>query len=1055
MHDSAGRTDRASAAISRVPTPRRGAAQAPRAWICLLPALLAAAWIAPASARGLKPAPRPIAAPVTGTPAPDFAATARSLDSCCYLNAIATDDLNGDGWQDVVSGLGLGYSFSVLLSTGPGTYADPVVYPVGTPELTRVVLALGDMNGDGHTDVVATGTTPGGLWLYPGDGLGGFGAPRALSLGAASFPQSVAVADLDADGHLDIVTANGETANASVLLGNGDGGFAGTVNFPIAPGPEGMAVGDVDGDGDADIVTAGRQDQALSVLSGDGAGGFSAPTLFAVGRAEPWGVAIADVDGDGHPDLVSSNSGVDGSEFPPIELPGSVSVLRSDGQGGFESPLQIDFEDPGRAHTVAIADLTADGHLDIAVTQTNANVATVLVGDGTGGFDTRLVRPTGQQAGPLTVADVTGDGHPDVVTGNSESISILPSDGAGGIGFPGRFAAGAVPFAVAAVDLDADTHADLLTVNSVDGTVSVRLGDGTRSPATAGTHAVGGNPTSIATGDLNGDGHADAVTADFGGGTVSVLLGDGEGGFAASVAYGVGEGFQSPYAVALGDANGDGRLDVATANTNFENEGITVLLGDGAGGFGAATTYRAGPVRDNTPQGILMSDVTGDGHADIVTANIGSSSLSLLVGDGSGEFAPAQSLTAGVGPVMVATGDVDGDGRADLVSLDHTGQSVSVLTGAGNGQFAAAQTYPICPDRSDLLANPWPWGLALADVDGDGSPDIVTANTQNDTVSVLPNDGTGAFPRYFNFGAGARPGAVAVADIDGDGSADLVTANRENRDVSVLFARNGAGIADLAVDVGATPGNVGPGETMTFEATLANRGPDAAGFPGIGFAFDAELDDLELSTPAGWSCDAPDVGGGATSIACAADALAADAGADFVATASAPASADGDVITMTAAATSTTPDADPGNNSDSVSVSVDAMADLAVAISGPPVFVRGTVATYTIELDNLGPATAPQASLAIRLNVPAHSVVLTAPAGWTCVAQPSAAYVASCTRAGTVPVGDGGSFDVAVTIGNRLFPPRIAVRARAASAAGDPDPSDNTATLTSRLGRAR
>lgn len=1025
----------------------------PGQWrLALLLALLAAGWMPLGMAQVARPVPGRIEHRAGEPPAPVLAATARSLDGCCYLNAITSADLNGDGWQDIVSGNGLGYDFSVLLSNGPGTYADPVNTPVGTPELSRVVLALGDMNGDGHTDVVAAGTTSDGLWLYLGNGLGGFGTPRALALGAGAFPQSVAVADLDADGALDIVTANGDTANASVLLGDGAGGFADTANFPIAPGPESIAIGDVNGDGHADIVTAARLDQALSVLSGDGNGGFSAPALLAVGRADPWGVAIADIDGDGHADLISSNAGSDGSEFPPPELPGSVSVLRSNGQGGFEAPVLIDLEDPGRAHAVAIADLTADGHADIAVTQTNGNVATVLVGDGSGGFDTRLVRPTGHQPGPLTIADVTGDGRPDLVAGNSESISILPSDGAGGIGFAGRFAAGAVPFAVAAVDLDADADADLLTVNSVDSTVSVRLGNGTREPAAAGTHAVGASPTSIATGDLNGDGAADAVTADFGGSTVSVLLGDGSGGFAAAIPFSVGEGFQSPYAVALGDANGDGRLDVATVNTNLENEGISVLLGDGAGGLGAATIHRVGPEPYNSPQGILMSDVTGDGRADIVTANIGTSSLSLLVGDGSGGFAPAQSLTAGAGPVMVAAGDVDGDGRIDIISLDHTGQSVSVLRGAGNGAFAAAQTYAIYPE-SGFSSSPWPWGLAVADVDGDGRVDIATANTQNDTVSVLTNDGTGAFPRYFNFGAGARPGAVAVADIDGDGRADVITANRENRDVSVLFAGGGAGSADLAVDAGATPGSVDPGDVMLFEAALANGGPDAAGFPGIGFAFDAELADLDVGAPAGWSCDTPDVGGGVTSIACNADALAAGDIADFVASATAPGSSEGDVITMTAAATSTAQDPNLADNSDAVSVSVGAIADLAVAIAGPPVYVRGTVATYAIEVGNGGPATAPQATLAIHINAPAHSVALTAPSGWTCVAQPSATYAANCTRSGAAPVGNA-AFDMAVTIGRKLFPPRLRIRATAASSADDPDPSDNAATLTARLGRA-
>lgn len=1036
---------------SRSPFPQHAATRSSS--LVLLLVLLAAACVAaPTSADNLRATSKPVMSKHAGTARPvAFAPTARSLDGCCYLNAMATADLNGDGHQDIVSGNGLGYDFSVLLSTSPGAYADPVNYAVGTPDLSRVVLALSDMNSDGHTDVVAAGTTSGGLWLYAGDGLGGFGAPRALSLGAGAFPQSVAVADIDADGHLDIVTANGETANASVLLGDGAGGFADTANFPIAPGPESMAIGDVDGDGHADIVTAGRQGDALSLLSGDGSGGFSAPTLLPVGRAAPWGVAIADIDGDGHPDLVSSNAASDGSEFPPPELPGSVSVLRSDGQGGFEAAVRIDLEDPGRAHAVAVADLTADGHADIAVTQTNGNVATVLVGDGSGGFDSRLVRPTGHQPGPLAIADVTGDGRPDLVMGNSESISILPGDGAGGIGFAGRFAAGAAPFAVAAVDLDADAHVDLLTANLGDGTVSVLLGNGTRNPTAAGTHPVGDSPSSIATGDLDGDGHADAVTADFGDGTVSVLLGDGNGGFAAATSFSVGEGFQSPYAVALGDANGDGRLDVATVNTNLENEGISVLLGDGAGGFGTATIHRVGPEPYNSPQGILMSDVTGDGRADIVTANIGTSSLSLLVGDGSGDFAPAFSLTAGAGPVMVAAGDVDGDGRVDLVSLDHTGQSVSVLRGTGSGAFAAAQTYAIHPEAG-FSSSPWPWGLAVVNVDDDGKLDIATANTQNDTISVLINDGTGAFPQYLNFGAGARPGAVAVADIDGDGHADVITANRENRDVSVLFAGGGAGSADLAVNASATPGSVDPGDTMIFRAALANDGPDTAGFPGIGFAFDAELADLGVDAPDGWDCDAPDVGKGATSVACSADALAVGNIADFVATATAPGSSDGDVITMTAAATSTASDPNLADNSDAVSVSVGATADLAVEISGPPVYVRGTVATYAIELGNGGPAAAPQATLAIGINAPAHSVTLTAPSGWSCVAQPSATYAASCTRSGAAPVGNE-TFDMDVNIGRKLFPPRLSIRARAASAADDADPSDNTATLTARLGR--
>lgn len=1083
MHDSAGRSSGASVAIPGLPASRRGRKGSRRTRLCLLLALLAAACIAPASARDTKPepsrtmppsvrepakapraiapnlraAPERIAPGPAGTTAPAaFAPAARTLYSCCLLNAVAAADLNGDGRQDIVTGNGVSYDFSVLLATGPDSFAEAVNYPVGTPEAGRVVVAAGDIDEDGDIDIVATGTTFDALaWLYPGDGEGGFGAAREFSLGSAMFAQAIEVADVNGDGHLDIVTANGGTANVSVLLGNGSGGFAAVRTFAVPQGPEGLAVGDADGDGHADIVTTGRTDFVVAILAGDGSGEFAAATELSVGRnADPFDVTIADIDGDGDRDLVTSNAGSDGSEFPPIELPGSVSLLRSDGQGGFAAAEVVPLDPtPGRAHAVVVADVTADGHPDIIVSQTNGNAATVLVGDGSGGFGVQLVRPTGVQPSPLAIADVTGDGHPDIITGNTESVSILPTDGDGGVGFDGRFAAGAMPFSILATDVNGDQRPDVLTADSISATMTVLLNDGEGGVAAAGSHAVGANPTSIATGDLDGDGHLDAVVADLGGGTVSVLLGDGAGGFAPATPFPIGEGFQSPYAVALGDANGDGHLDVATANVNISNESISVLLGDGDGGLGAAQTHRVGPNEFNSPQGVAMADVTGDGHADIVTANIGSSSLSLLAGDGTGDFADAQLLTAGDGPVMVVAGDVNGDGRTDLISLNHTGQSVSVLAATGAGQFAPAQTYAIAPEQERMEFKPWPWGIVLGDVNGDGHPDIVTANTQNDTVSVLVNDGDGAFPQYLNYGAGARPGAAAIADIDGDGRADVITANRDNNDVSVLFATDGSGFADLALAVAAAPGNVSPGETMTFIAAVANGGPAVAGFPGVGFAFDAALPDLEIDAPGDWSCDAPDVGGGATSIACTTAALAAGEGATFLAFATAPGESNGDVITMAAATTSTTQDPVAGNNSDSVAVSVDAASDLAVAISGPPVFVRGTVASYAIALENLGPAPAPQASLEVAVDVPVQSVEFTAAHGWTCAAQASSRYRATCTRAGTVAAGEA-TFTAAVTVGNRLFPPRIVVRARAASAADDPDPSDNAATLTSRLGRA-
>jgi hypothetical protein len=117
-----------------------------------------------------------------------------------------------------------------------------------------------------------------------------------------------------------------------------------------------------------------------------------------------------------------------------------------------------------------------------------------------------------------------------------------------------------------------------------------------------------------------------------------------------------------------------------------------------------------------------------------------------------------------------------------------------VLIGEGGGSFAAPANYAIYPPQDIYDYMPWPWAMTLADVTGDGMLDIVTANTQNDTVSVLPNDGAGRFDAFFNFDTGAHPGSIAAADFDGDGLPDIATGNRDNNDVSVL--KNEGGRAD-------------------------------------------------------------------------------------------------------------------------------------------------------------------------------------------------------------------------------------------------------------------
>ena len=721
--------------------------------------------------------------------APRLAPAALHYDACCFASAIATADLTGQGRTDLLIGNAMSGDVSVLLDDGAGGYAEPFqVFIPATPTIFYVTIAVGDVDGDGHPDLVATGLSN-EVYVFHGNGDGTFAEPTAFGVGDGDWPHAVAIADFNGDGKADIATANNTTGDVSILAGDGSGSFPVATNFSVGANPVAMGVADVTGDGKLDIVTANAGSLDITVIAGDGAGGFARPASYSIGpNAEPFGIATGDVNGDGKPDVVVANAGSDGSEFPPPELPGSVSVLISDGAGAFAAAVQYPLgPDEGRAEGVALGDITGDGHVDIVVSRPIANGVSVLAGDGSGAFAAASSHPVSVGPAPVALADVTRDGKLDVIAANavSANVSILPGDGAGGIGFANRHAAGEYPHSVVAVDLDGDGIADIATANLMGSDVSVLIADGNGGYAPAVRYPVGDSPTWIVAGDVDGDGQIDLVTADLGGGTVSILKGNGNGTFAAAASYGVGGTFESPYAVALGDANNDGKLDIATANTNISNESISYLAGNGDGTFADAVLLPIGDASYYSPQSVLLTDVTGDGNADIVTANLGADNVSVLAGDGAGGFAAATHFATDPGPVDVVAGDVTGDDLVDLVTVNQSGQDVSVLAGTGGGAFAAAASYPIYYDVANDLYKPWAWGLALGDIDGDGWLDIVTANTQNDTVTVLKNGG-GTFGSFATFGTGALPGAVAIADMDGDGHPDVVTSNRENGDVSVL-----------------------------------------------------------------------------------------------------------------------------------------------------------------------------------------------------------------------------------------------------------------------------
>ena len=367
------------------------------------------------------------------------------------------------------------------------------------------------------------------------------------------------------------------------------------------------------------------------------------------------------------------------------------------------------------------------------------------------------------------------------------------------------------PYSVAIADVNGDGKPDLIIANEQQsktdtaGSISVMLGRGDGTFHAAVNYSSGGeNAYSISIADVNGDGKLDLVVAngclgsDCSTGSVGVLLGKGDGIFEKVVTYSSGAASVFGSHVAVGDLNGDGKLDLAVATTgsgcgNGCPSGLVgVLLGNGDGTFKKAKMYSTGGF--DAIGWVEIADVNGDKKPDLVVANYCATecsfppmegSVGVLLGNGNGTFKAVKTYpSGGDGAVSVAVADLNKDGKPDFVVANcgplacgpgSPGGNVGVLIGNGNGTFKPVVNYPAANSPFDVVA---------ADVNGDGKLDIVVSNwgtpnaaTNDGAVTVLQGKGNGTFRPAQTFpSGGAEAPAVAVADVNKDGLPDIVLA---------------------------------------------------------------------------------------------------------------------------------------------------------------------------------------------------------------------------------------------------------------------------------------
>jgi len=360
------------------------------------------------------------------------------------------------------------------------------------------------------------------------------------------------------------------------------------------------------------------------------------------------------------------------------------------------------------------------------------------------------------------------------------------------------FRVGSSPNSMVMGDFNGDGKPDLAIPNAGDKNVTVLLCDGISGfKAAAGSpFRVGLGPSSVVAVDFNGDGKLDLAISNEVSNNVTILFGIGQGVFkeAPGSPFKIGArkwwlgGPSWPASLAVGDFNRDGKLDLAIAIV--KDNIVKILLGNGIGRF---TEAPGSPVSVGTnPRSAAVGDFNGDGRPDLAIPNSGNNNVTVLLGDGIGGFkkAPTSPFKVGKYPRSVAVSDFNGDGKLDLAIVNAKSDNVSVLLGNGTGGFTGIQGSPFSlgTELNPRKHGTWPFCVAVGDFNMDGKPDLAITNT-NHIVTVLLGNKTYGFAEAPDspFRVGKLPKWVVAGDFNGDGKTDLATVNRDGRNVTLLL----------------------------------------------------------------------------------------------------------------------------------------------------------------------------------------------------------------------------------------------------------------------------
>ncbi len=792
-------------------------------------------------------------------------------------HALVAADLDGDGDLDLAAGNTERDGLTVVFQRSPGVFGDGPASPTpdlmvggaGTTTMPVSILAA-DLDGDGTVDLASGNRGSNTLTVFLQKSPGVFGNPddptqpdcTVGGAGTTAEPVSIAAADVDGDGRLDLIAANAGSNTLAVffqkspgVFGNPDDptqpdctvGGAGTTAEPVS-----IAAADIDTDGRLDLIAANAGSDTLTIFFQKSPGVFgeggdpAKPNRTLGGSGITDGVAavvVADLNGDSHPDIASSNAAGD-----------TLTLFFQEGIGAFG--VNGDPSEPqctlggskttgGPADIIAV-DMDGDGDMDLVSANATGHTLTIFVQHAPGVFaseadpslpDLTLGGP-GRTDRPASVvaADLDGDGDVDLAATNagSRTLTWFPQRMRGtslAEGDPTQpdLVLGAPlvtegPRSVVIADLDSDGDVDLASANGRNNTLTVFFqktpgvfgleGDPTKPNLTLGGHAFMADPRSLVAADLNGDGAVDLASTNFESDTLTIFLQNIRTGNRFNnepdLILGSPETTDGPLSLVAADFNGDSSLDLAFAAAPMST--VVVFFQTEAGSFveeGGDPTVphlllgdsRATPLAES----VMAVDLDGVGGFDIISGNFWNKTLTVFLQKGRGEFGDAAQPDLILGgpettnhPVSIASADLDRDGDLDLISANYASGTLTGFYQNEPGVFGTGGDHAQ-PDL--ILGGPettgGPVSVLSADIDGDGNEDCITGNTITSVVTVFCQRSHGVFGQAGDASAPdmilggvdttGEPRSVAVADLDGDGDLDVVTANSRTCTLTVFY----------------------------------------------------------------------------------------------------------------------------------------------------------------------------------------------------------------------------------------------------------------------------